>query len=345
MKVVITGYNTCCLNPTGGVQVRIKKIYELLTKIKNIEVEFFRPMETDFNTVDVLHIFKLEPEYYSLVRKVKSKGIKVVLSSIVPIHGGIKIDIYRRFINKLPILSSYKMQFGILNSVDAIIVETNEEGQFITKHYGIEKKKISVIPNGIDESSGVDNEIFDYIGGEKDYVLLVGRFDSNKNQLSLIKAIKGLGIDCVFVGGEDNGNASYYVKCIETVGGDPHFHFLGWLDSKSNLLKSAYVNAKVFVFPSYQETFGIALIEAAICGCNLAISKTLPIHNFHVYDDAYLFDPANTDDIRNKVMAAFKAPLSDVWKKRTKKAFSWNSVINSHLKLYKNLLEYDKEYC
>ena len=339
MKIVITGYNTCCLNPTGGVQVRVKKIYELLTQRTDIEVEYFRPMEVDFDDIDILHIFKLDYEYYSLVCKAKSKGIKVVLSSIVPIKDGFKIDIYRRFINKLPILSSYKMLFKILNSVDAIISETREECLFISKHYDVDEKKIFVIPNGIDEPNEKGDSIFDLIGEKVDYVLSVGRFDSNKNQLNLIKALNGTGIDCVFVGGEDSGNSLYYEKCKKIAEGNTHFHFLGWVDSESELLKSTYANAKVFAFPSYQETFGIALIEAAIYGCNLAISKTLPIHDFHAYDDAYLFDPANVGDIRSKVISAFKAPLSDVWKKRTIKKFSWNSVINSHIQLYERILK------
>ena len=339
MKIVITGYNTCCLNPTGGVQVRVKKIYELLTQRKDIEVEYFRPMEINFDDIDILHLFKLDYEYYSLVHKAKNKGIKVVLSSIVPIRDGFKIDIYRRIINKLPILSSYKMLFRILNSVDAIISETKEESSFISKHYGVDAKKNFVIPNGIEEPKEKDDSIFDLIGEKVDYVLSVGRFDSNKNQLNLIKAMKGTGIDCVFVGGEDCGNASYYEECRRKVEGDSHFHFLGWVDSESDLLKSAYANAKVFAFPSYQETFGIALVEAAIHGCNLAVSKTLPIHDFHAYDDAFLFNPANIDDIRSKVISAFKAPLSDVWKNRTIKKFSWNSVINSHIQIYEDVLK------
>lgn len=339
MKVVLTGYNTCCLNHTGGVQVRVKKIYELLSQRKDIEVEYFRPMETDFESVDVLHLFKLEPEYYSLVLKAKSKGIKVVLSSIVPLHGGSKIDLYRRFINKLPILSSYKMSCSILNNVDSIIAETFGEKSFIATHYGINHKKIEVIPNGIDINNYQGEEIFNHIGGRKDYVLVVGRFDSNKNQLNVIKALKGADINVVFIGGEDSGKADYFNKCKETVANDSYFHFLGWIDSNSNLLKSAYANAKVFAFPSYQETFGLVLLEAAVTGCNLAISNTLPIHGFHVFDDASLFDPSNIDDIREKIMKAYNSSSSNIWKQRVIDTFSWDTIIDSHIRIYEDILK------
>lgn len=339
MKVVITGYNTCCLNHTGGVQVRVKKIYELLSQRNDIEVEFFSPMKTDFDSVDVLHIFKLEPEFYMLVKWAKSRGIKIVLSSIVPLHGGSKIKIYRYLINKLPILTAHKMSSEILNCVDAIVSETPEEKNFIAKYYGINSQKISVIPNGIDISNYDGREIFEKIRGVKDYTLVVGRFDSNKNQKNVIKALKGTDMDVVLIGGPDSVCSAYFEECKELTGNDTRFHYIGWVDNGSNLLKSAYAHAKVFVFPSYQETFGLVLLEAAIAGCNLAISKTLPIHGFHVFDDACLFDPTNVDDIRDKVTSAFSMPKSEIWKNRVIEKFAWSTVIDSHVKLYESLVK------
>lgn len=342
MKVAITGYNSCCFNYSGGVQVRIKKIYELLSQREDIDVEYFHPMETDINSIDVLHLFKLEPEYFSLVKKAKSKGVKIVISSIVPLNSGFKIDLYRYIINKLPILTSYKMLFNILSLVDKIIVETHEELNFIAKHFGVKSQKMAIIPNGIDEMAYEGEEIYEIIGGKKDYVLHVGRIDANKNQLSLIKALKNTNIDVVFIGGDDSGNYSYVNKCLDLVEGDPYFHFLGWIDSKSVILKSAYSKAKVFAFPSYQETFGLALLEAAVSGCNIALSNTLPIHDFHVFDDAYLFNPRDVDDIRSKVLTAFNAPLNKNIKESVIKTFSWGKVIDEHIKIYSRLYEIKK---
>lgn len=339
MKIVIAGYNTCCFNKSGGVQVRIKKIYELLSKQNDIEVEFFRPMETDINTVDILHLFMLLPEYYNLVCKAKKRGIKIVLSTIIPLENNYKIDIYRYIINKLPILNVYKMTFKILSCVDALIVETKSEFNFIAKHYGVDKKKMVIIPNGVDRNFYQGTDIYKKIGGYKNYVLHVGRFDDNKNQLNVIKALKGTDIDVVFIGGADNCDLTYISRCKHEASGDAHFHFLGWVDSDSNLLRSAYANAKVFVFPSYKETFGLVLLEAAINGCNIAMSNTLPILDYHVFDDAYLFNPNNVNDIRKKINEAFNSEENKQIKNRIIETFSWNSVISKHIMLYKSLLK------
>ena len=337
MKVAIVGYNTCCLNYSGGVQVRVKKIYELLSKHNGIEVEYFRPMETDFDSIDIFHFFKLEPEYFNLAVRVKKRRKKIVISSIVPLCGGLKLDLFK-VINKFPILTNYKMQQFVLNAADKVIAETYQEATFITKHYSIDADRIVVIPNGIDDFNYEGREIYEHIGGEKGYVLQVGLVHENKNQANTIKAIKGTGIDLVIIGGENNGDVEYINYCKEIAKGDEHIHFLGWIDNSSAILKSAYANAKVLVFPSYNETFGLVALEGAMAGCNVAMTNSLPIHDFHAFDDCWLFDPNNIPDMREKIISAFNSPKTEGVKKRVKEIFSWDKIIDEHIHLYSSLL-------
>ena len=81
MKILIDSYSTCTQNKSGGVQVRINKIVELL-KEKNIKVDFFNKFSTKVNEYDILHIFMLNMENYSLIKYAKSQGVKVVISTI-----------------------------------------------------------------------------------------------------------------------------------------------------------------------------------------------------------------------------------------------------------------------
>lgn len=339
MKIAIAGYNTCCLNHTGGVQVRVKKIYQLLSKRDDVDIEYFHPMETDFESVDILHLFKLEPEYYNLVIKAKSKGIKVVLSSIVSLERGWLIDLYRVFLNKLPILSVYKMNKEILNHVDAIITETDQEKQFIVSHYKVADNMCYIIPNGIEIEDYTGDEIYDLIGGEKEYVLQVGRIDSNKNQLNVIKAINKTNLEYVIIGGPDNAEMQYFEMCTKEAKENPRIHFLGWIDSKSSVLRSAYSKAKVVVLPSFHETFGLVALEAAMAKCNIAMTSTLPIHCFHVFDDCSLFNPKDVADIQRQVENAYKADYNDTIRQKVIECFSWDSVIDDHVSLYKALLD------
>ena len=115
MKVVITGYNTCCLNTAGGVQTRIRQIYSRLALKKDVSVEYFCPMTTKLDDCDILHLFKLEIEYVRLIYCAKKKGVKVVLSSIVPLSKGWKVDLKRILFKRLPIQSANKIMFEIMD--------------------------------------------------------------------------------------------------------------------------------------------------------------------------------------------------------------------------------------
>lgn len=339
MRVVITGYNTCCLNHTGGVQVRIKKIYQLLSRRDDVDIEYFRPMETNFDKVDVLHLFKLEPEYFNLVMKAKSEGIKIVLSSVVPISDAKKLMLYR-VINRLPVLTIYKMQQMILNVVDKVIAETYQEAEYIKKYYSINGDKIVVIPNGIDYQPYKGDEIYSTMGKKKDYILQVGLVHENKNQLNVIRALKGTGIDLVIIGGDNNGDMRYINLCKKEAEGDEHIHFLGWVDNDSRLLKSAYSNAKVLAFPSFYETFGLVALEGAAAGCNIAISKTLPILDFNIFDGCWLLDPHDVNDIKKKLLSAFEAPLTEKLKDRVIEFFSWDRIIDAHVQVYNEIYQH-----
>ena len=340
MKVIITGYNTCCQNTSGGVQSRIRQIYSRLALKKDVSVEYFCPMTTRLDGCDILHLFKLEIEYVRLIKCAKEKGVKVVLSSIVPLSKGWKVDLRRILFKRLPIRSVNKIMFEIMDLVDFIIVETEQERSFIHKHFKVSNGKIAVIPNGIDPFVFEGNQIFDKIGGRKDYVLQVGRVDENKNVRNVIKALKGSGIDYVVIGGGNFGNSQYFEDCLKEAADDEHIHFLGWVDSESDLLKSAYANAKVLVLSSFQETFGLVALEAGAAGCNLALTKWLPITDFKSLENCWLFDANSVEDIRAKVVAAFSADRDKFTQKKILEEFSWDKIIDSHISVYNKLINH-----
>lgn len=278
MKVLFQGYSTYAQNKSGGVQVRMRQLAYHLKK-SGVDVDFFDHNTTDISQYDVLHIFSLNAEHYNLVHYAHRKGVKVVLSSIVTLADGWKIDLFLTLVHH-PVLTRYNMQQSILNMCDVVIVETPKERDFICKHFRIAHPKLRVIPNGIEPSDNVGREHISSIVGDKDYVLCVGRFDRNKNQLNVIKAMVDTDVDVVFIGGPVTDDDKYYQECLTMAKGKNNFHFIGWVDNSSLLLKSAYSNAKVFLFPSYHETFGLVLLEAAVAGANLVVSKSLPILDF-----------------------------------------------------------------
>ena len=98
MRVVLQGYNTCCQNKAGGVRERIKKIYTLLNnELENVEL--FNTFSTELQQGDILHVFRLDSENTGLIECAKKRGANVVISTIINLEDGWKIDFYRRIIN------------------------------------------------------------------------------------------------------------------------------------------------------------------------------------------------------------------------------------------------------
>ena len=337
MNVLIQSYNTCIQNQAGGVQHRIRKTVSALRE-KGVSAEYFNQFESNVALCDILHVFGYTCENLGLIRCAKAYGKKVVISPVAPLINGRKIDFYR-MLSHFPIQTTYKLLIQSIQLADLVIVETKKEADFIRKHYRIPLERIEIIPNGAEEITVADESVFDAIGKKCKYILHVGRFDENKNQINVIKAMRKTNIDVVFAGGASHMDLKYYDLCKKEAEGYANFHFLGWLDADSPLLRSAYANADTFVMPSYYETFGLVIVEAGIAGAKLALSSTLPILDYEAFKDCKTFNPADITEMRECIMEVINMPANATLANRIKHDFSWKAVAQKHSECYEGLLK------
>lgn len=336
MKILIDSYDTCCQNNSGGVQIRLKKTYELL-KNKKIDTKLFNKFDDKIDDYDILHIFKLEYQKYSLIDCAKLKGKKVIISTIMSTNINWKIRLHR-LIAKFKFTSIYKINENLLNQADALICETPKEKEFLNKFYKINSDKIFVIPNGTEIIKYEGNDIYDIIGRNKKYILQVGVFNENKNQLNVIKALKNTDIELIFIGGAYFKSQKYYEKCLKEAKGCQNIHFLGWVEHDSNLFKSAYSHADAVILPSYSETFGLVAIEAIMYGAKLVLSNSLSILSYEDFKEFHTFSPNNTEEIKNAVIKTINSKKNQKTYDKIIKDFSWDTIIEEHIKLYRSLL-------
>lgn len=336
MKILVESYNSVFQNAAGGVQIRIENFIENYTKISN-DIKLFDKWTDKIVDFDILHIFKANIEDYQLVKLAKNNNIPVVISTVIPSEKHLNIMLNRLICKITPIHTGYWYLDQMLLEADTIIAQTNKEARFINKYYKIPLEKIAVIPNGanIKMNENFIDEFNNKTGISGKYVLQVGRFDRNKNQLNVIKALSDTDIQVVFIGGEDSGQPEYYEECKKLAG--RNFHFLGWIKHDDPLLSSAYQNAHVVVLPSYKEIFGNSLIEGGASGANLVATKELPLEDWGIKDICRSIDPNNIRDIREKIVAAYHQPLNPKTSEVIVNKFSWERVIEEHFELYKNL--------
>ena len=339
MKLYITSYNVVRQNASGGIQVRINNLLQSINH--SVDIKLFDMWNDNLSDCDILHVFKANIDSYALMVHAKEKGKKIVLSSVVP-QDRPCVVLFNLILSKLfRLQTGYSIIKKELLMSDCIIAQTEKERSFIAKYYKTPKSKIEVVPNGIsihfDEANRYALKEL-YPIGEK-FLLQVGRFDENKNQLSVIKALKGTGIKVLFIGGPDPQSVSYYDHC-RTVA-DDNFTFLGWLPNDSPELQSAYMNAHAVILPSHKEIFGNSIIEAGAAGAKLIVSNALPVDSMGIKEYCDVIDPGDIIDIKNKVITVMNTEKQEGQMQLFFSLFSWAAVAKRHLDIYNRVLKND----
>jgi glycosyltransferase involved in cell wall biosynthesis len=337
MKILIESYNNSFQNVSGGVQVKIKKHIEHIKKV-GIEVKLFNKWEDKIANYDLLHIFKINIEDYHLMLYAKNIGKPVILSAILPLEKRFNIWFNLMISSVLRIQTGYSIIYKMLRMADVIVAETKGEAVFISKNYKIPIDKIAVIPNGVSFNSiSKENDIVNKVLKlNKPYVLQVGRFDKNKNQLNVIRAMKNSDIPVVFIGGADPSEPEYFLKCKEEA--TDNFYFLGWVDNENPLLASAFLNAQVVVLPSYNEIFGGSLIEGGLAGANLVCSNNIPINGHSLNDCWTKINPRDTKSIKLGIEKEYFKELESGRSELFEKHFSWSKVTEKYYSIYRKIL-------
>ena len=175
-----------------------------------------------------------------------------------------KYDFFRMFYIKhiIPIF---------LKRIHVIIAVSYNTKLDLIKHFNIKKNKIHVNYNGVDQNLYVYkknnfNDLKRKLFLNKEYFLYVSRIEHpGKNHLNLIKAYELLPkeikckYDLVLVGTKRE-KAEIVLDYILKSEDRNSIKILGFVTNEE--LPTVFSNAKLFVFPSLYEGFGIPLVEA-----------------------------------------------------------------------------------
>lgn len=130
--------------------------------------------------------------------------------------------------------------------------------------------------------------------GER-YFLNVGVVQTRKNILGIVQALKSLpGYRLVLTGGDGYG-AEEIRDHIRREGLQDRVQSLGYVDR--NVIRLLYSGAAALVFPSFEETFGLPILEAMSYGLPVITSNVSAMPEV-AGDAAILVDPQRVSDIR-----------------------------------------------
>ena len=301
---------------SGGAERQICGLAAMLTKagypcrlITYVENQFYEPYLRQ-NGVDYEFVPQLWDKKTRVFRAAKYvRGYKpdVVISYLPSVNQ--TMCLARLFFNAKLIVSERnnntcitrkdKIQFNLYRMADAIVPNSNSQGNFIRRNFPFLADKVFPIINFVDvnrftpASSPVRNDVL--------RIITVARFTEQKNVLTYMKAIhmvKEMGLKVHFGWyGDKTHNSAYYEEV------EKEYRLLDIADyltlhDPNQKIEEEYRKSDVFCLPSLYEGYPNVVAEAMSCG--------LPVICSNVYENPYiveegvngfLFNPEKAEDI------------------------------------------------
>lgn len=293
---------------------------------------FFASIYCSLGKFDIVHIHAEGPAFFSFIPKLFGKKV------VVTIHG---LDWQRaKWRNGF---GSKFIRAGERNAVrfaDRIIVLSRGVQRYFKETYN---RDTTFIPNGVAiEAAGNSGYIEKHNIERENYILYVGRIVPEKCALELVEAFKKVKTDkkLVIVGGHSD-SADYAAKVKNVAREDQRILFPGFIDD--NLaLSNLYDGAYLYVLPSTLEGMPLTLLEAMGHGCACLtsdISECIDVLKRH----GDTFRAGDVEDLREKLQLIcdkeeLASKMRDGAKEHAEKHYSWDTVVESTLSLYNEVL-------
>jgi glycosyltransferase involved in cell wall biosynthesis len=228
-----------------------------------------------------------------------------------------------------------------------VITSSHATERLLISHAHVPPEKICVIPLGVDPPS-INlspqerlRERARFLGGEGELILSVGVIQTRKNTLNMLKALKTLpsNYKLVLSGGNGYGSGAIHEFIRAESLGD-RVIILGFIDDAQ--LARLYQAASVFLFPSFEEGFGIPILEAMANSVPVVTSNVSSMPE--VGGEAALYvDPHNPTDIAQKVVQAVQdSTLREVLTQKglaRASEFTWRRTAEATLAVYDEVLK------
>jgi glycosyltransferase involved in cell wall biosynthesis len=200
-------------------------------------------------------------------------------------------------------------------------------------HYGVDERKVVVIPNGVDP-------LFSPEGARADgtpYALFVGTLQPRKDPLAALEALALVPGDLRLVMvGPDKGSGTKARGLASRLGLHGRVEFAGHIEKEK--LAELYRGAECLVFPSRYEGFGLPVVEAMASGTPVVAAASGSIPEV-AGDAAVLVEPGNPAALAGGIERALadrerlvRAGLEHA------KLYSWAEAARRTLDVYRELL-------
>jgi glycosyltransferase involved in cell wall biosynthesis len=253
-----------------------------------------------------------------------------------------------------------QMTRQVLRGAARIFAVSNFTRTEIEKLFEIPSSRIEVIYNAIDErflhghASPADRELIaERYQVTYPFLLYAGRISPHKNVVRMIEAFSALktelerdqaypDLKLIIIGDDLSGNPDLRRTVVRS-GVQNDVRFLGFIPIE--VLRIFYDSAKIFVFPSLYEGFGLPPLEAMAHGTPVVTSNATSLPEV-VGNAAVLVNPENVFEIMRALhRVLMDKALRERMKERGYKQvtrFSWESSVRRVLDAYRQVAQCER---
>lgn len=345
MNIAFYVYPVAFQSPGGG-EIALLKTKEYLEK-EGVPVKLFDPWNDKLKSFDILHTFGSVKDSLRMMEMARTVGVKNVLSTICWYNLRSAWGTYPSWKQRIPSVVRHAAKTFLpflpserrkmMSCSDALLPNSQTEADQLKKYFGMPDEKITIMPNGVDPAfADAMPDAFEKKFGLRDFILCVGRIEPRKNQLNVIRALKGIKQPLVFIGDYIPDYKEYYEACRREAG--ENVHFLGAINHASGLLASAYAACNTFLLATWLETPGLAALEAGLAGAKVVITDQGAAPEYFL-DFATYVRPDNPAQIRERVLRTFEQPKDSRLKYHIQRHYLWPVVAKQIVQSYRKVLE------
>lgn len=241
-----------------------------------------------------ISVFKRESHLVWEAVEQMAKLLQVNQFDLVHVHAGVPAFVVKNAMKKInkhiPILVTFHSWGATrpnwmniadtiaLNECDEIVYDSKEYVRIGTE-FGVKAPKKVIYPFVTVDTEKLTNELSIYkqkfnVPSDAKIITHLGEVTDKKGQLDLIKALKNIrkqvNAYVILVGQcRDEEYLNAIEDYIEKNNLNEYVIITGWVDDALSIVKGS----DAFVFPSYSEGLGMAIVEAALCGVPCTFSN------------------------------------------------------------------------
>lgn len=259
--------------------------------------------------------------------------------TIVTVHDMYFFDFYRDLSKAKKFFVKNVFSKAIRNA-NKILTVSEFSKQRILHYFPTKEKDIELIPNAINEDKFFPLQTIKGLEN-KDFLLLVGNVKPHKNMAFIIDAYNNLPKDIqekynLVVVGKTKNIIGKDAKAIKELQNNPRIIHLESISD--NELGYLYKNAKVFIFPSLYEGFGLPILEANSFQTSLLLSD-IEVHKEVAREGAFYFNPFSIDDFHIQLKKVLEADMANISVVNLSEFYNKINMNKGYFRIFENILK------